>query len=220
MRTKHPRSETNEAFSSMHTDNSVETSILLSLTTCVVGGGSTAHTIIPFLSEAGHHVNLLTRRPRDWNSVVYSEITDGVTGKITATHAGCLDKASSDPADVIPDADIIVLCLPVHQYRPALARIAPFINRHKEVFVGTVSSVRLLPTTIVCDCHHLNLRLNVLFRSMVKRDSTGWFIPSSEHINLPTLSPLQWLVSPGSVERWSMAIGSPTSVAKSPTLWP
>jgi len=45
---------------------------------------------------------------------------------------------SSEAADVIPQADVIVLCMPVHQYRPALDRIAPHINRDKDVFVGTV----------------------------------------------------------------------------------
>lgn len=52
---------------------------------------------------------------------------------------GSCEKISSNPADVIPDADVIVLCMPVHQYRDALNRLAPYINRSKkEVFVGTV----------------------------------------------------------------------------------
>jgi prephenate dehydrogenase len=110
-------------------------------TTCIVGGGNSAHILIPFLSEAGHRVNILTRRPDDWQTTVYCQITDGMTGEITHTHAGCLDKKSTDPAEVIPDADIIILCMPVHQYRPALDRLAPFINRKKEVFVGTVSMI-------------------------------------------------------------------------------
>jgi hypothetical protein len=53
-------------------------------------------------------------------------------------HAGNLHRKSSDPADVIPEADIIILCMPVHQYRPAVDRLAPFINPDKEVFVGTI----------------------------------------------------------------------------------
>lgn len=52
---------------------------------------------------------------------------------------GEINRKSSDPAEVIPEADIIVLCMPVHQYRDALDRLAPYINRQKkEVFVGTV----------------------------------------------------------------------------------
>ena len=32
----------------------------------VVGGGASAHVLIPFLSGAGHEVNILTRKPTDW----------------------------------------------------------------------------------------------------------------------------------------------------------
>jgi len=113
-------------------------SLVRSLTTCIVGGGSSAHVLIPFLSEAGHHVQLLTRRPNDWHDVVYCEITDGGNEQVTETHAGSIYKKSSDPADVIPDADIIILCMPVHTYRPSLDRLAPYINRSREVFVGTI----------------------------------------------------------------------------------
>jgi hypothetical protein len=116
----------------------VETTLATSLTTCIVGGGNSAHVLIPFLCEAGHHVNLLTRRPDDWNDVVYSEVTDGITTEIIQTHVGKVHCKSSDPAQVIPDADIIILCMPVHQYRPALDRIAPFVHREKEVYIGTI----------------------------------------------------------------------------------
>ena len=33
----------------------------------VVGGGSSAHSLIPLLSASGHKVNLLTRRPKGTN---------------------------------------------------------------------------------------------------------------------------------------------------------
>ena len=59
--------------------------------------------------------------------------------EVLQTVKGGLNVISSDPAEVIPDADVIVLCMPVHQYRGALNRLAPYINRtKKEVFVGTV----------------------------------------------------------------------------------
>ena len=109
-----------------------------SLTTCVVGGGNSAHILIPLLSEAGHKINLLTRRPKDWADVVYADMMDGFTGQVSQTHAGNIQTKSSDPADVIPDADIIILCLPVHQYRPALDKIAPYLHTEKEIFIGTV----------------------------------------------------------------------------------
>jgi hypothetical protein len=114
------------------------TTLARSLTTCIVGGGNSAHILVPFLHEAGHHVTLLTRRPDDWKELIYCEITDGITGTVTHTHAGRIDCKSSNPADVVPNADVIILCMPVHQYRPALQRLAPFVHRTKEVFIGTV----------------------------------------------------------------------------------
>src|SRR6056300_1614912 len=65
-------------------------------------------------------------------------MTDGDSGLVTSTHCGTLSKKSSDPAEVIPEADIIVLCMPVHQYRPALIRLAPYVSRDKPVFIGTI----------------------------------------------------------------------------------
>jgi len=59
--------------------------------------------------------------------------------KVVREFKGKLNKKSNKPADVIPDADVIVLCMPVHQYRDALNRIAPHINRQKvEVFIGAI----------------------------------------------------------------------------------
>ena len=111
--------------------------LIESLTTCIVGGGSSAHVLIPFLSENGHRVTLLTRRPKEWHQVIYCDVHNNEDGTVT-THAGTLDRASDDPADVIPDADFILLCMPVHQYRPALNRLAPFLHRTKTVYVGTI----------------------------------------------------------------------------------
>jgi len=114
-------------------------SFVSGLTTCVVGGGNSAHVLIPLLTEAGHNVHLLTRRPDDWQDEVECDDTDGDTGLVTNTRYGRITKKSSNPADVIPQADVIVLCMPVAASRPTLARIAPHISRDKQdVFVGTV----------------------------------------------------------------------------------
>jgi prephenate dehydrogenase len=98
-------------------------------TVCIVGGGNSAHVLIPFLSTAGHTVNLLTRRPNDWSKVVTCDITSMDNQVIKKFEGTC--KRSSDPNDVIPDADAIILCMPVHQYRNALDRLAPYIDKSK-----------------------------------------------------------------------------------------
>lgn len=119
-------------------DNQVSPTLIQSLTTCIVGGGNSAHVLAPFLAEAGHHVRLLTRKPDKWHDLVYCHLTDGKTGEVTNTHVGRLDKVSSNPADVVPGADVVILCMPVHQYRAALNLVAPFIQGDREVFVGTI----------------------------------------------------------------------------------
>lgn len=86
----------------------------------------------------GHTVNLLTRRPDDWKYTVQCDTTDGRTGKVTGSHSGKINIKSDDPSKVVPDASVIILCLPVHQYRPMLDQIAPYVNKNRETFIGTV----------------------------------------------------------------------------------
>jgi hypothetical protein len=112
--------------------------MLNKLTITLVGGGNSAHVLIPFLESSGHMVNLLTRRPNDWQDTVTCDLTM-MDNTVTKTFTGSINVKSSDPIDVIPYADAIILCMPVHQYRAALERVAPYINKSKkEVFVGTI----------------------------------------------------------------------------------
>ena len=179
-------------------------------TTCVVGGGNSAHVLIPFLADAGHRVHLLTRRPEDWQDTIDCEITEGRTDNIIRTHSGHLHKKSSDPVDVVPEADIIVLCLPVHQYRPLLDRIAPYIDPHKEVFVGTVRRILIGFSTVnivfykyrthavVNFCCFYN-SLMLYHRFMVRLVSIGWCTPLRKSTNLKTQSHLRLAAFRGSV---------------------
>jgi len=87
----------------------------------------------------GHTVNLFTRRPDEWKQHVECDITDGLTGKVSGTHRGTIHRKSNNPIDVIPQADVIIFCLPVHLYRTVLDQIAPHISNDKpQVYVGTV----------------------------------------------------------------------------------
>ena len=106
--------------------------IFHNLTVTIVGGGNSAHVLIPFLSQAGYNVNLMTRRPDDWQETVVCELTDMKNSVIKSFH-GTIQLKSKDPSIVIPEADVIILCMPVHQYRDALNRLGPYINRTKEV---------------------------------------------------------------------------------------
>ena len=101
-------------------------------TVTIVGGGNSAHVLIPFLSQAHYQVNLMTRRPHEWQNTVVCELTDA-KNHVIKTFEGTISLKSTDPSVLIPDADVIILCMPVHQYRCALDRIGPHINREKEV---------------------------------------------------------------------------------------
>ncbi len=47
----------------------------------VIGGGSSAHTVIPLLSKAGYEINLLTSRPESWKKKISLEY-QSETGEI------------------------------------------------------------------------------------------------------------------------------------------
>lgn len=103
----------------------------------ICGGGSSAHTLIPFLKDSIFDVSIYTSRPEKWSNIVNLEYQDP-SGKVLETFSGELKKASSNPKELIPDADYIVFCMPVYKYRVAMQEIGPYINRDKTVFLGTV----------------------------------------------------------------------------------
>ncbi len=103
----------------------------------IVGGGSSAHVLIPFLTSPEREINLLTSRPREWKKELAVEWQRS-NGDVIKTFHGNLDKVSSSPEDVVPTADIIIFCMPVYCYRDALGNIAGHINRDKKVVIGTI----------------------------------------------------------------------------------
>lgn len=103
----------------------------------VVGGGASAHVLIPFLSQAGHEVQVLTRRPEEWSEEMTLEL-QSIDEELLETFEGRLAKVSSDPAEVIPRSDVVILCMPVCVYRRSLHQLAPHLARDREVFVGTI----------------------------------------------------------------------------------
>jgi hypothetical protein len=104
----------------------------------IVGGGSSAHLLIPLLASRGHNVSLLTRKPTLWSPTVSCDYINPQGEKIKSV-SGSLKCVSDNPEDVIPNNEIIILCAPVSQYRNLLHVIAPYIQSDKEkVYVGTV----------------------------------------------------------------------------------
>jgi opine dehydrogenase len=107
------------------------------LTITIVGGGASAHLLIPLLSSSNYVVNILTRKPDLWSKKIELQCQD-VNGDVIERFHGELNKISSEPGEVINEADVIFLCMPVNQYRNALHRIAPHLNPDREVCIGTV----------------------------------------------------------------------------------
>ncbi len=107
------------------------------LVVTIAGGGASAHVLIPLLASAGHTVQLLTRRPADWSRRIELQ-QQSIDEEIERTLTGTLSRATDDPADVIPESDVVILCMPVCSYRAALRGIAPHLRRDREVHVGTI----------------------------------------------------------------------------------
>lgn len=103
----------------------------------ICGGGSSAHTLIPFLKDSAFEVSILTSKPEQWHSSVKLEYR-APSGKVLERYEGPLKNASNNPKDLIPCADYIVLCMPVHKYRTCLQEIAPYIPSDKTVCVGAL----------------------------------------------------------------------------------
>lgn len=88
---------------------------------CLCGGGAQTHVIAAWLSSQGCPTSILTRRPNEWNAN-YSVSTD--SGEMIAL----IDKISDNPADVIPDADVILLTVPGGANGKELEKIRPYLK--------------------------------------------------------------------------------------------
>lgn len=100
---------------------------------CICGGGNLGHvTAGYFAAQEDIQVSLLTTKPELWSQ--YLEVVDG-EGK---TYKGKVEKISSNPQEVIPEADIVLICLPGYAIHDVLCSISPWLNI--ETWMGTVVS--------------------------------------------------------------------------------
>ena len=114
----------------------------------ICGGGNLGHVCAGFLaSQPDNEVSLLTTRPDAWSPTI--EVIDP-NGK---AYHGILSGISSQAQDVIPNAEIVLICLPGFAIHEVLLNIAPHIGPN--TWVGTVVSntgfffeaMKLLPNT-------------------------------------------------------------------------
>ena len=98
---------------------------------CICGGGNLGHVCAGFLANRGHQVSILTTKPERWNTELKIVAPD-------KTFTGKLSLVTSKPEKAIPQAEMVLLCLPGFAIHEELVNIKPYIP--KECTVGSVVS--------------------------------------------------------------------------------
>lgn len=99
----------------------------------ICGGGNLGHVCAGYLaSQTDNHVSLLTSRPEVWSDQVVVRDSEG------RVFPGLLEHISARAADVIPGADIVLVCLPGF----AIPKMLESIKDHLDpaTWVGSVVS--------------------------------------------------------------------------------
>lgn len=104
----------------------------MSINICICGGGSLGHVIAGVAGSRGFNISILTRHPEKWHSSLQIKDCQGQT--FVTRPASVTD----NPAEVIPQADIIWLCLPGFAIEEELLHIRPFLK--EGAYVGSVVS--------------------------------------------------------------------------------
>lgn len=97
---------------------------------CICGGGNLGTVIAGVAAARGYMVNLLTRHPQRWSATVT------VTDPERRVFEGRLNAVSSQPEDVIPGSEIVLVCLPATAMAEELRRIKPWLD--EDACVGSV----------------------------------------------------------------------------------
>ena len=98
---------------------------------CICGGGNLGHVCAGFLANRGHQVSILTTKPERWDSELKIVAPDQTfTGKLTLV--------TSKPEEAIPQAEMVLVCLPGFAIHEELVSIKPYIP--KDCFIGSVVS--------------------------------------------------------------------------------
>ncbi|CCF96994.1 NAD/NADP octopine/nopaline dehydrogenase family protein [Ralstonia solanacearum] len=90
---------------------------------CICGGGSLAHALAAVLgAQSSNEVRLLTRQPARWSRTIRLIYLD--KGEL----CGRLHAVSDDPAEVVVDADLVILAVPHAAREAVLRRIACWLG--------------------------------------------------------------------------------------------
>lgn len=98
---------------------------------CICGGGNLGHVCAGFLANRGHQVSILTTKPKQWSSEIEIVAPDG-------DFVGKLASVSSEPSEIIPQAEMVLVCLPGFAIHDELVKIKPHLSEN--CIVGTIVS--------------------------------------------------------------------------------
>lgn len=99
----------------------------------ICGGGALGHVVAGWLSARNHAVvNILTGRADKWQKKIVVDTPD------KQILNGSIAKISNRAEDVIPESDIVLLCLPGYMIAKQLEVIKPFLKPF--AYVGSVFS--------------------------------------------------------------------------------
>lgn len=103
----------------------------------ICGGGNLAHGCAATIGHRNRHmtVNVLSRRPQVWNNTI-TAYTKGSDWEKFGNLRGELNKVSDNAAEVVTDADLILICSPAHTKLEILKQIKPHVK--KGAVIGTV----------------------------------------------------------------------------------
>lgn len=89
---------------------------------CLCGGGSLSHVVAGWLAREGYGVSVFTRSPERWDrNLTIHTPEGGFTVPLKAV--------SADPAEVIADADVVLLTVPGYGNRDILTAIKPWLKK-------------------------------------------------------------------------------------------
>ncbi len=109
-------------------------SVPMSCTVTIVGGGNSGHVCASLIhANTGGRckVQLLSSRSDIWSTTPLVRFPDG------SLQEGLISLVSSDPADVIPNADLVLWTGPVSATKSVFELIAPYLDTKKTV-LGTI----------------------------------------------------------------------------------
>lgn len=122
----------------MSNDNHTSGARLRTLAIC--GGGNAGHALSVVASQTFDGDVKWLVGSNDKADLLHSSACNGglVSSGVINGRAGRLRLVSSDPAEVVSDADIVVIAVPAYAHKIVLAQVAPFLK--DEVIVGCAPS--------------------------------------------------------------------------------